>query len=210
LRDFLSNVAFRTTKTSVVAKPGAVTGTVSPATAEPAVPTGTVAVGGVSVPLVNGKATIPVSAADGPMTVSYSADHYYNASSGSATYAASSTNGTVGGSVSATLALTLGAPATFGAFTPGVAKTYAASSSATVTSTAGNATLRVSGPAHLANGLFTLPEPLQVSFSKAAWEAPVSNDPVTIGYTQPIRASDPPRTGGYITTLTFTLSTTTP
>ena len=106
--------------------------------------------------------------------------------------------------------LTLGAPATFGAFTPGVAKEYSATTTANVISTAGDAALTVSDPGHLANGSFTLPEPLRVEFSKATWTAPVSNDPVTITFKQPIKATDPLRTGAYSKTLTFTLSTTTP
>ena len=57
------------------------------------------------------------------------------------------TDGGAGGTVPATLALTLGPAATFGAFTPGVAKTYTASTTATIISTAGDATLSVSGPA---------------------------------------------------------------
>ena len=65
-------------------------------------------------------------------------------------------------------------------------------------------------PAHLANGAFTLSEPLQVTFSKAAWTAPVSNDPVAIAFRQHIGASEPLRTGSYSKTLTFTLSTTSP
>jgi hypothetical protein len=112
--------------------------------------------------------------------------------------------------VPATLSLTLGAPATFGAFTPGVAKDYAASTTATVTSTAGDAALSVSEPGHLANGAFTLPEPLQASFSRSAWAAPVTSDPVTIAFAQHINATDALRTGAYSKTLTFTLSTTTP
>ena len=88
--------------------------------------------------------------------------------------------GTVGGTVPATLALTLDGPATFGAFQPGVERTYETSTSAKVISTAGDAALSVSDPGHLANGSFTLAEPLQVTFSKASWTAPVSNDPVTI------------------------------
>ena len=72
----------------------------------------------------------------------------------------------VGGTVPATLSLTLGAPATFGAFTPGVDRTYDASTTATVISTAGDATLSVDG-GRLANGAFTLSEPLQVAFSKS-------------------------------------------
>jgi hypothetical protein len=116
----------------------------------------------------------------------------------------------VAGSVAATLSLTLGAPASFGAFTPGITKEYTASTPATVTSTAGDAALTVSAPGHLANGAFTLPEPLEVSFSKSAWDGPVSNDGVTIGFKQLVKATDALRTGAYSKTLTFTLSTTTP
>ena len=60
------------------------------------------------------------------------------------------------------------------------------------------------------NGTFALPEPLQVSFSKSTWIAPVSNDPVTIAFKQAVKASDALRTGVYSKTLTFTLSTTNP
>jgi hypothetical protein len=115
-----------------------------------------------------------------------------------------------GGSVPATLSLTLGGPASFGAFTPGIDKDYTASTSANVISTAGDAALTVSDPGHLMNGTFSLPAPLEVSFSKSAWTAPVSNDPVTINFKQHIGASDALRTGAYNKTLTFTLSTTTP
>ena len=129
---------------------------------------------------------------------------------GDGLFKATQTPGTVGGTVPATLALTLGAPATFGAFTPGLAKEYTATTLANVISTAGDAALTVSDPGHLANGAFTLPEPLRVEFSKATWTAPVSNDPVTITFRQAIKATDPLRTGAYSKTLTFTLSTTTP
>jgi hypothetical protein len=125
-------------------------------------------------------------------------------------YARADAPGSVGGSVPATLALTLGEPASFGAFTPGVTRDYTASTTATVTSTAGDAALTVGDPGHLSNGAFQLPEPLQVSFSKAAWTAPVANDPVTIAFEQHIGAGDPLRTGRYSKTLVFTLSTTTP
>ena len=40
--------------------------------------------------------------------------------------------------------------------------------------------------------------------------SPVSNDAVTITFTQDIGATDALRTGSYSKTLTFTLSTTTP
>ena len=49
-----------------------------------------------------------------------------------------------------------------------------------------------------------------MSSRKATWTAPVSNDPVTITFSQHIGATDALRTGTYSRTLTFTLSTTTP
>ncbi len=119
--------------------------------------------------------------------------------------------GTVGGTVPATLSLTLGAPASFGTFMPNVDRTYEATTTANVISTAGDAALSVSPqPAYLANGAFTLSEPLQVAFSKAAWTGPVSSDPVTVTFRQHIGATQPLRTGNYSKTLTFTLSTTNP
>ncbi len=117
---------------------------------------------------------------------------------------------TVGGTVPATLALTLGPPATFGAFTPGVARTYTAPTTADVVSTAGNAALSVSDPGHLANGSFTLPQPLQVDIAPDSWPQPVSHATSAITFTQPIAANDALRTGTYSRTLTFTLSTTNP
>ncbi|HET6549581.1 MAG TPA: M1 family aminopeptidase, partial [Solirubrobacter sp.] len=119
-------------------------------------------------------------------------------------------SGDVGGEVPATLSLTLGGPASFGDFVPGVEDDYTAQTTATVTSTAGDATLSSTDPGHLMNGSFTLASPLQVAFSKSSWDAPVSNDPVTITFTQHIDANEPLRTGSYSKTLTFTLSTTTP
>jgi hypothetical protein len=145
------------------------------------------------------------------------------------------TPGGVGGDVPATLSLTLGPAATFGAFTPGVAKTYLSSTSANVISTAGDALLSVADPSstgtgHLVNGTFVLPEPLQARARNAAntgtafnnvgssesplnlltWSAPISNDAVTIEFSQLVKANDPLRTGTYAKALTFTLSTTTP
>ena len=87
---------------------------------------------------------------------------------------------------------------------------YTAQTTANVISTAGDAALSASGPVHLANGAFTLPSALEVSFSKASWTGPVSNDPVTIAFKQHIGANDALRTGAYSATVTFTLSTTTP
>ncbi|HEY6886260.1 MAG TPA: alkaline phosphatase family protein [Solirubrobacter sp.] len=117
----------------------------------------------------------------------------------------------VGGTVPSTLALSIGAPAaSFGAFTPGVAKTYDTSLTADVVSTAGDAALSWSGPDHLTNGAFSMAQPFTVDFSKSIWNAPVSHDPVTIGFHQPVAATDPLRSGNYAATVTFTLSTTTP
>jgi hypothetical protein len=115
----------------------------------------------------------------------------------------------VGGSVPPTLSLSV-APASFGAFTPGMERDYVATSTANVISTAGDAALSHSEPGHMANGAFTLPQPLRVELSKAAWSAPVANEAVTITFRQAIGASDALRTGTYSRQVTFTLSTTTP
>jgi M6 family metalloprotease-like protein len=145
------------------------------------------------------------------------------------------TESTVGGTVPATLALEVGAPADFGPFTPGLQRDYFASTTANVISSAGDATLSVADPSsnatgHLVNGAFSLPEPLQangvVGTTSSAdyapvggstnpttlltWAAPVANELVTIGFKQPVKATDPLRTGTYSKTLTFTLSTTNP
>ena len=146
-----------------------------------------------------------------------------------------SATGDVSGTVPGTLSLTIGPPATFGAFTPGVARTYLASTSATVTSTAADALLSVADPSstatgHLVNGTFALPQPLQARARNAAntgtaynnvgssasplnllaYDGPISNDAVSLQFSQAIGAGDPLRTGTYSKTLTFTLSTTSP
>ena len=214
LREFASKIAFRATKTAISAAGHRLTVTVTPATTQPAVPTGTVTLstGGVPTALVDGRATItvPDTAGATSVTASYSGDALYNASTVSSPYSATSATGGAAATVPATLSLALGAPASFGAFTPGLAKDYTASTTATVISTAGDAALSVSDPGHLANGAFTLPSPLTVAFSKASWSAPVSNDPVTVTFGQHVGANDALRTGAYAKTLTFTLSTTTP
>ena len=110
----------------------------------------------------------------------------------------------------ATLSLSLPGPVSFGTFIPGIAREYTASTTATVISTAGSATLSVSDPGHLANGTFTLAQPLRVEMTPAAWAQPVSNATAAITFKQAIGASDPLRTGTYTKTLTFTLATTEP
>jgi hypothetical protein len=139
------------------------------------------------------------------------------------------------GTVPATLSLSLGTPASFGAFTPGVPRDYNASTTASVISTAGDAALSVHDPSstatgRLVNGTFALPQALQASASSLGgtgsafgpvagsanprtlltYNAPKSNDSVTLSFRQSIGANDALRTGAYGKTLTFTLSTTTP
>jgi hypothetical protein len=143
--------------------------------------------------------------------------------------------GTPSGTVPATLSLALGTTPSFGAFTPGVAKTYTASGTANVVSTAGDAVLSVSDPSsnatgRLVNGAFALASPVQAAATSAAgagaaladvggssaptnlltYSGPVSNDTVTLNFSQAIGANEALRTGSYSKTLTFTLSTTTP
>ena len=136
----------------------------------------------------------------------------------------------------ATLSLTLGAAPQFGALTPGVTRTYEASTTANVISTAGDALLSVADPSsdhtgHLVNGSFFLPQPLQATGSQrgqhghgvqqrrlvglaaepaARTAAPISNDAVSLQFSQLVNANDALRTGTYSKTLTFTLSTTNP
>jgi hypothetical protein len=141
-------------------------------------------------------------------------------------------SGGVSGTVPAILSLSLGPAAAFTSFVPGVTNTYKATQTATVTSTAGDATLSVADPSpnntgHLVNGTFFLPEPLQARGVKSdtqgsapnnvgsglnllQWFAPVSNDAVSVEFSQLIKSTDALRTGTYAKTLTFTLSTTNP
>ena len=123
---------------------------------------------------------------------------------------ATSTTGTVGGTVPATLSLTLGARAVVRRIHAGGREDLHGVDDANVISTAGDATLSVSGPAHLVNGAFSLPDPVTVTMTPASWTGPVSNAAVAIAFSQHIGANDALRTGTYSTTLTFTLSTTTP
>ena len=211
LREFASKVAFRSTRVQLTPGAGTIAATVIPETTEPATPTGTVQVeGGPPVPLVGGRATLPVPSANGSVKVLYSGDTLYNASSATTTYSATSATGGVGGTVPATLSLTLGPAATLGPLVPGVPNVYSATTTANVISSAGDAALTVSDPGHLANGAFTLPQPLQVTIAPNGWTGPVSNATSTITFRQPIGANDALRTGTYSRTLTFTLSTTSP
>jgi X-Pro dipeptidyl-peptidase len=145
-------------------------------------------------------------------------------------------DGDVDGQVPGTLSLTVtGGATSLGVFTPGVARDYLGSLSANVISTAETATLSVADPdtaatGRLVNGAFALPSVLQVNATSPiagagafaplggssapttllTYGGPVSNDPVTLGFKQPIGATDVLRTGTYSKTLTFTLSTTAP
>ena len=126
--------------------------------------------------------------------------------------AATHTDGTVGGSVPATLVADARHAGDVRRRSRRASRgSTTATTDANVISTAGDAALSVSEPRPPArNGAFSLPQPLQVAFSKTAWTAPVSNDKVTLTFKQAIGANDALRTGTYSKTLTFTLSTTTP
>ena len=95
----------------------------------------------------------------------------------------------------ATLALSLPGPVSFGTFIPGIAREYTASTTATVISTAGSATLSVSDPGYLANGTFTLAQPLRVEMTPAASAPPSLQRAAAIIVEQAIGATDPLRTG---------------
>ncbi len=144
--------------------------------------------------------------------------------------ASTSVPGTVTGTVPATLALTLGTAAPLGPFTPGVAKDYTTTMTATATSTGADAALSVIDPSstatgRLVNGGYALTSPLQVSadggayaslrtdngpLALAAWNTPITNRSVQLGFKQSIGETEGLRTGSYGKTLTFTLSTTSP
>ena len=148
---------------------------------------------------------------------------------------ATNVNGSASGTVPATLSLTLGTPASSARSPRASPRTYLASTTANVISSAGDALLSVSDPSatgtgHLVNGAFVLPQPLQARARNAAntgtaynnvgssasplnllsWTAPISNDQVTLEFSQLVNSNDPLRTGTYTKALTFTLSTTTP
>jgi PKD repeat protein len=145
------------------------------------------------------------------------------------------TPGDISGNVPGTLALTIGAPARFGTFLPGIADSYDASMTAKVISTATAASLTVRDPSftatgRLVNGTYALAQPLNVRASNAtvssgafaplpsdrsplallSYNAPVTNDAVTIDFRQSIGSSEALYTGAYGKTLVFTLSTSTP
>jgi type 1 glutamine amidotransferase len=141
----------------------------------------------------------------------------------------------VGGTVPTVLSLEIGTVPSLGTFMPGQAKDYTSTATAKVTSTAAAAQLSVVDPSssatgHLVNGSSALPQPLQVMATDAAhptgafaplsesgsalallaFPEPVASDAVTIGFKQPIAATDALLRGSYTKTLTFTLSATTP
>ncbi len=173
----------------------------------------------------------------GPHTVTVTAkDNAGNTTTKTVTYNVVATaGGGATGTVPATLALSLGTPAAFAPFTPGVARVYTATTMANVISTAGDATLSVADPSstatgRLMNGTFALVSPVQARATSAAgtgsaladvggssvpttllsYAGPVSNDSVTVTFSQSIGVNEPLRTGAYSKSLTFTLSTTTP
>jgi hypothetical protein len=153
--------------------------------------------------------------------------------------AASTITAPVGGSVSDTLGIVVtGGPGSLGTFIPGVAATYGTTMTVNVTSTAAATALTALDPSETSTGLlvnepFALNSPLQVDATSSnasatsfgflplsssptspitvlSYSAPVTSDPVTVGFQQPIAATDPLRTGTYAKTITLTLTETTP
>ena len=61
---------------------------------------------------------------------------------------------------------------------------------------------RTTATGRLVNGTFALASPLQGLGVVKTWSAPVSNDVVTVPFTQSISATEPLRTGSYSKTLT--------
>jgi hypothetical protein len=134
LHDFGASVVFRQTSTAVSVNGTTATATVTPGTAEPVAPSGSVQFSaggaplGAPVALVGGKAVLNVPDTGGAASVSatYSGDSYYNASSGNAALESGSGSTGVSGVVPSTLSIVLGPAASFGAFTPGFAHDYMA------------------------------------------------------------------------------------
>src|SRR4051812_8512195 len=135
---------------------------------------------------------------------------------------ATNVNGNAGGTVPATLALTLGAPAAFTPFTAGGDNDHTPPPAPTPISPPGPAALSVADPSttnigKLVNGSFTLPQAMQVSANSpgstaatggpvggssapttlATWAAPISNDSVTVTFSQHVSRTDALRTGAY-------------
>ena len=126
--------------------------------------------------------------------------------------ASTSTTGDITGTVPATLALTLGTAAPLGPFVPGVARDYTTTMTATATSTGADAALSVIDPSatatgRLVNGTYALTSPLQVSadggafaplrtdngpLALAAWNTPITNRNVQLGFKQSIGADRGP------------------
>jgi PKD repeat protein len=131
------------------------------------------------------------------------------------------------------LKLTVTPTTTLGSIAPGVAHDYLSSVAAEITSTAGSAALTISdlssnAPGRLVNGTYALASPVEAQATNAtqtssafspvgaspvtllSYDAPVSSDPVTVGFRQRVSAGELLRAGSYSKTLTFTLTTTTP
>jgi hypothetical protein len=123
----------------------------------------------------------------------------------------------------------------FAPFIPGVATAYMATSTGVVNSSSADTILTVADPSavasgHLLNGDAPLPSAMQVSGSSAdgtssgfqavpdtsapatlvTYAGPVTDEAVTLTFKQPIAQTDSLRTGGYVKTFVFTLSTTNP
>jgi hypothetical protein len=128
---------------------------------------------------------------------------------------------------------------TLGTFAPNTAQTYSTTMNTSVTTSGGSATLTAIDPSAVSTGYlvnnavggpYALASPFQIqaddggtnastgfqaltsgnAITLLSYLAPVSNDPVTISFKQPIGATEPLRTGTYSKAITLTLSTTSP
>ncbi len=189
-------------------------------------------------PSIPGTATIVVTSEDGSTTQTYTVllDPAFawsapvatdrRARSACSVSSTSASFGTFTPGVAQTYTMTIGATVTTTA------------QNTTLTAADANAGFPAAFSGHLVNtavgGPYDLPSGLQVDATDTAvppsssgsgvftdlsitnpapllsYSAPVSNDPVTLGFEQVIGASDPLRTGSYSKAITFTLSTNTP
>lgn len=141
---------------------------------------------------------------------------------------------TPSGTVLSSLSLSVDSAApSLGVFVPGLGATYTATMTASITTTAPTSVLTIDDPTstatgHLVNGPSALVSPLRADATDPgqplgvfapldagpvtllSFAAPITGDPVTIGFQQAIGATEALRAGSYTKQLIMTLSTSTP
>jgi hypothetical protein len=187
-------------------------------------------------PVASGAVLSTAIVGDHQFTVT-ATDSAGNTTSLTHSYKVKPVEGDVGGGVTTPiLDLSIGLPGTFSPFIPGLPVAYTTQALATVLSTAEDAFLSVwdassVATGHLVNGPYALQNPLVVGATSnvpyatgasgpvggaanpttiLTYNGPVTNDSVTITFTQTIAELEALRTGPYSKTLTFTLATANP